>query len=172
MRALPADSLEYFGDTAVGKTALTAARAAGAGGVAAGGAGAGAAVGAGPGAAAAVAPHCVLRNSFQVCPARVPPDLAAWYLALHSLAVSAPADDAKTRDNPVASAAMESAVVERMCMEGPPADGRSGITRPNMPMVIRAGNRFDARRFYAFLAPRETGKNYSVRSSCCGGLTF
>src|SRR5262245_39258915 len=135
MRALPADSLEYFGDTAVGKTALTAARAAGAGGVAAGGAGAG------PGAAAAVAPHCVLRNSFQVCPARVPPDLAAWYLALHSLAVSAPADDAKTRDNPVASAAMEIVVVERMCMEGPPADGRSGITRQQMPMGERAGNR-------------------------------
>src|SRR5262245_35303541 len=118
MRALPADSLEYFGDTPVGKTALTEARAAGAGGLAAGGAGA--AVGAGAGVAAAVAPHCVLRNSFQVCPPRLPPDFAAWYLALHSLAVSAPADDAKIRDNPVASAATEIVVVERMRMGGLP----------------------------------------------------
>src|SRR5262245_34783055 len=105
MRALPADSLEYFGDTAVGKTALTAARAAGAGGVAA--VGGGGAIVTGPGVAAVVPTFCVSSNSFQVCPARVPPDSASWSSALHSLASSPPADDAKTRDNPVASAAME-----------------------------------------------------------------
>ena len=122
MRALPADSFAYFADTPDGKKALPAGLGAADGaGLAAVGAGAvvgeGAVVGAG--AAAAVAPHCVLRNSFHDCPPRVFADFAAWYLALHSFTVSAPADDVKARDNPAASAAAEM-VVERMSMDGPP----------------------------------------------------
>ena len=109
MRALPADSFEYFGDTAVGKTVLPAAfgaaGAAAGGGAAVVGAGAGAAAGGGAAvvgaeAGAALAPHWVLRNSFHVCPARVPAVFAAWYLALHSFAVRAPADDVKTERQP------------------------------------------------------------------------
>jgi hypothetical protein len=122
MRALPADSFEYFGDTAVGKTAFPGAfGAAGAvagvaDGVAAAGAVAGVADGvAAAGAAAASAPHWVLRKSFQLCPLKVPAVFAAWYLALHSFTVSAPADDVKTRDNPAARAATEM-VAERMGM--------------------------------------------------------
>ena len=115
MRALPANSFEYFGDTAGGKTALPAVGAAvGVRGVV--GAGAGDAEGvAGAGAGAAVAPHWVLRNSFHVCPPRVPAVFAAWYLALHSFTVRAPADDVKKRGNPAASATTEM-VVERMSM--------------------------------------------------------
>ena len=92
MRALPADSFEYFGDTAGGKTALPAAGAAvGVRGVV--GAGTGDAEGdAGAGAGAAVAPHWLLRNSFHVCPPRVPAVFAAWYLALHSFTVRALAE--------------------------------------------------------------------------------
>src|SRR5215468_6551706 len=81
MRPLPADSLEYFGETAVGNTALPA----GLGAAAPPAAGA-VAVGA---AAVASAPHCALRKSRQFCPLRVPAVLAAWYLALHSFIVSA-----------------------------------------------------------------------------------
>src|SRR5262252_1880599 len=80
MRAFPADSLEYFGDTAVGNTAFPVALGAVAGVEAA------PAVGA---AAVASAPHWALRKSRQFCPLRVPADLAAWYLALHSFIVSA-----------------------------------------------------------------------------------
>src|SRR5580698_4736930 len=55
-------------------------------------AGADAVVGAGvvaAGPSAASPPHSALRNSFQVWPLRVPPSLAAWYLALHSFIESA-----------------------------------------------------------------------------------
>src|SRR5262249_58871798 len=77
----PADSLEYFGETAVGNTAFPVALGAVAG-VGAGAPAAGAA-------AVASAPHWALRKSRQFCPLRVPADLAAWYLALHSFIVSA-----------------------------------------------------------------------------------
>src|ERR1700748_3752626 len=104
-RCLPALRLEYFGSTAVGNTALpTAAGAAGAAGAAIGfGAGAGlaSAVGAGAagaaaGAAAGVAsaPHCALRKSFHFMLAALPSALAALYLALHSLMLSASAGEA------------------------------------------------------------------------------
>src|SRR5215467_5293884 len=81
MRAFPADSPECFGETAVGNTAFPVALGAVAGveaGVPAVGA-----------AAVASAPHWALRKSRQLCPLRVPADLAAWYLALHSFIVSA-----------------------------------------------------------------------------------
>src|SRR5690242_6962371 len=81
MRAFPADSFEYFGETAVGNTALPAGL-----GAAARPPAGGVAVGA---AAVASAPHCALRKSRQFCPLRVPADLAAWYLVLHSFIVSA-----------------------------------------------------------------------------------
>ena len=124
MRALPADSVAYFGDTPDGKKALPAGLGpAGGAGLAAGGAAVGAGVVVGAGVAAAVALHCVLRNSFHDCPPRLFADFAAWYLALHSFAVSAPAEDVKARDKPAASAAAEMAemmVAERMSMDGPP----------------------------------------------------
>src|SRR5262245_32595481 len=117
MRALPADSFAYFGETAVGKNALPEAR--GIGGAAGAAAdGVGAVVGAG--AAAAVVPHCVLRNSFHDCAPRVPAVFAAWYLALHSFAVSAAADEVSPKDNPAARAATERMVAERMSMDYPP----------------------------------------------------
>src|ERR1700757_4713646 len=77
MRALPADSLEYFGSTAEGNTALPIATGGAAGGVAAVfGAAAGGAAGAGAGAAAGVAaasaPHCALRKSLHFWPLRLP----------------------------------------------------------------------------------------------------
>src|SRR6516162_1872415 len=76
MRAFPADSPEYFGATAVGNTAFPVAL--------------GAVAGVEAGApAVASAPHWALRKSRQLCPLRVPADLAAWYLALHSFIVSA-----------------------------------------------------------------------------------
>src|SRR5262249_11322395 len=81
MRAFPADSPEYFGDTAVGNTAFPVALGAVAG-VEAGAPAVGAA-------AVASAPHWALRKSRQFCPLRVPADLAAWYLALPSFIVSA-----------------------------------------------------------------------------------
>src|SRR6201994_4509004 len=93
MRALPADSLAYFGSTAVGNTALpvgaagAAATGFGAGAGLASAAGAGAAAGAAAGVASA--PHWALRKSFHFWPLSVPPALAAWYLALHSCAVRA-----------------------------------------------------------------------------------
>src|SRR6516165_7089298 len=76
MRAFPADSLEYFGNTAF-PLALGAVAGVGAGAPAAGAA------------AVASAPHWALRKSRQFCPLRVPAALAAWYLALHSFIVSA-----------------------------------------------------------------------------------
>src|ERR1700722_5228229 len=91
MRALPADSFEYLESTALGNTALPTAAGAGLGAGAAGGAdavaGAGAAVG-----AAASEPHCALRKSFHFMPFSEPASLAALYLALHSVIVSACAE--------------------------------------------------------------------------------
>jgi hypothetical protein len=104
MRALPADSLEYFGETALGKTALPIAGGpgtvvvAGLAVVAAAGfaeAGDGAVVGlvtaAGvdAGAADASEPHSALRESFHFMPLRLPAVCAALYLVLHSCIVSA-----------------------------------------------------------------------------------
>src|ERR1700759_3520865 len=94
MRALPSDSLEYFGSTALGKTASPIG--AGAAAVAAGfGAAAGfasaafGAAGAAAGVAAAAGPHSALRKSFHFWPLSVPAVCAALYLALHSCIVSA-----------------------------------------------------------------------------------
>src|SRR6185437_600533 len=91
MRALPADSLAYFGSTADGNTALPVAIGAEAGGAAAvfGAAGGGAAAGAAAGVAAASAPHCALRKSVHFWPLRLPSALAALYFALHSDMLSA-----------------------------------------------------------------------------------
>ena len=99
MRDLPADSLEYFGDTAFGKTALLGGIEAdgvgteglpvvvtGAAGLAADGV---AAAGVEEGAAVASAPHSAFRNSFHFMPLRVPAVWAALYLALHSCSVRA-----------------------------------------------------------------------------------
>src|SRR5262249_40154992 len=77
----PADSFEYFGEIAVGKTAFPAGR-----GAVAVPPVAGAAAGA---AALAPAPHSALRKSRQFWPPSVPAALAAWYLVLHSFMVSA-----------------------------------------------------------------------------------
>jgi len=95
MRALPADSLEYFGDTAEGKTALAAGTGAVAGaatgfvaGVAAGFA-AGTGGAAGTGAADVSVAHSAFRKSFHFMPLSVPAVWAALYLALHSCIVSA-----------------------------------------------------------------------------------
>src|SRR6476620_501656 len=68
MRAFPADSFEYFDETAVGNTALPAGL-----GAAARPAAGGVAVGA---AAVASAPHCALRKSRQFWPSRVPGEVA------------------------------------------------------------------------------------------------
>src|ERR1043165_10184968 len=90
MRALPADSVEYLGATAVGKTALPAAVPAGAGAagaasfVSAFGAAAGAAAGVVAAGFAALLEHSALRNSFHFIPLRVPAVCAALYFALHS----------------------------------------------------------------------------------------
>jgi hypothetical protein len=112
IRAFPADSREYFGEIADGNTAspragaavrFTAALPERAGGVVApalvselGGPADGAPVVPGApavGAALAPAPHSALRKSVHFIPPRVPADLAAWYLALHSFIVSACADE-------------------------------------------------------------------------------
>jgi hypothetical protein len=83
VRAFPADSLEYLGDTALGNTALPVATGADTGGAV----GlvllwteAGAAEGAGSGAAVASAPHCALRKSFHFIPLSVPASFSALYL--------------------------------------------------------------------------------------------
>src|ERR1700722_10630947 len=93
MRALPAESLEYFELTALGKTALPTATGAADGAGAAAGADevddAGAAAGA---AATESVPHWALRKSFHFMPLSEPSVLAALYLALHSVIVSACAD--------------------------------------------------------------------------------
>jgi hypothetical protein len=96
MRALPADSLEYFGEIAVGKTAFPAGLCAVAVPPVAG-----AAAGA---AALAPAPHSALRKSRQFWAPSVPAVLAAWYLALHSFMVSARAGCAElTSSMPVSA---------------------------------------------------------------------
>src|ERR1700710_1316490 len=92
MRALPSDSLEYFGSTALGNTASPIGAGAAAGAAAVFGAAAGfasAAFGAAAGVAAASDPHSALRKSFHFWPLRVPAVCAALYFALHSCIVSA-----------------------------------------------------------------------------------
>src|SRR5262249_29971266 len=107
MRALPADSLEYFVEIDDGNTAWPAAAGAAAG--VAGGGAAGAAPAAGA-AAEAPAPHSALRKSFQVFPCSVPAVCAALYLALHSFIVSARASEAGTTSNAAPSIAAAKAV--------------------------------------------------------------
>src|SRR5262245_43026585 len=76
MRAFPADSFEYFGETATGNTAFPALT---------GNAFFGAALdGFVLEEAAALAPHSALRKSFHFIPCSVPAFCAASYLALHS----------------------------------------------------------------------------------------
>ena len=82
MRALPADSFEYFGETATGNTAFPALT---------GDAFFGAA--ALDGFVLALAPHSALRNSFHFIPCSVSAFCAASYLALHSLIDNAYAGD-------------------------------------------------------------------------------
>src|SRR5262245_58225452 len=90
MRAFPADSLEYFGDTAVGNTALPAAAGAAAAGAAAlGGVVPVVAGGAAGAVVVASVPHSALRKAFHVIPLSVPAACAALYFALHSCIVSA-----------------------------------------------------------------------------------
>src|SRR5262245_20325445 len=101
MRARPALSLEYFGETAVGKTALPDAAAGAAPRFAAGAAGA--AVGA-VAVAVASAPHSALRKAAQLRPASVPLVFAAWYLTPHSLSVSACTGDTVTAPDSAATA--------------------------------------------------------------------
>src|ERR1700683_667467 len=100
MRALPAESLEYFGETADGNLTGPLATGGALGGGAEAVVGGGGALVAGP--SAASPPHSALRNSFQVWPLRVPPSLAAWYLALHSFIESACAGS--VADMPAAAA--------------------------------------------------------------------
>src|SRR5581483_246721 len=113
MRALPADSVEYFDETAGGNMMLPVATGGGAAGLAAGvaggalaslGGGAGGAL-AGAGSAVASAPHCALRNSFHFMPLSVPASFAALYLALHSLLDSACAEFAASAVTPSSMAA-------------------------------------------------------------------
>jgi hypothetical protein len=92
MRALPADSLEYFGDTTVGNAALLGAIAGLAAVVVAGFFSSGfAAVGVGANVVVALSsePHSALRKSFYFMPLSVPAFSASLYLALHSFMVSA-----------------------------------------------------------------------------------
>src|SRR5882757_7345184 len=110
MRALPSDSLEYFGSTALGNTASPIGAGAAAGAAAVFGAAAGfasAAFGAAAGAAAGVAaasdPHSALRKSFHFWPLSVPAVCAALYLALHSCIVSACAGFAANMATPDAA---------------------------------------------------------------------
>jgi hypothetical protein len=92
---LPALSLEYFGETAFGNTALPGAAGATEGLPAVdvvglgGDKGVGAAAGADVGVAVAFAPHSALRKSFHFIPWSVPAVCASLYLALHSFIVSA-----------------------------------------------------------------------------------
>src|SRR5262245_8636506 len=110
MRALPAASLEYFGEIAVGKTAFPAGLCAVAvlpvAGAAAGTA------------ALAPAPHSALRKSRQFCPPRVPAVLAAWYLALHSFMVSACTGWAELTSSVLASAIKPTQVAIRRIVMG------------------------------------------------------
>src|SRR5215470_5908415 len=108
MRALPADSLEYFVEIDDGNTALPAAAGAAAG--VAGGSVAGAAAPAAGAAAEAPAPHSALRKSFQVFPCSVPAVCAALYFALHSFIVRARASEVGTTSNAAPSIAAAKAV--------------------------------------------------------------
>jgi hypothetical protein len=99
IRALPGDSLEYFGETVDGNTASLLAPGSGvaAGGVTAvvagrvgvDGVAVGAAAGTFVGAAEASAPHSAFRKSFHFIPFSVLAFCAALYFALHSVIVRA-----------------------------------------------------------------------------------
>ncbi len=99
MRAFPALSLEYFGETAFGNAAvlgvagttegLVVVVVVGFAGRAGAAAGLVAAAGASAGVADASAPHSALRKSFHFMPLSVPAVCAALYLALHSCIVRA-----------------------------------------------------------------------------------
>src|SRR5262245_19200442 len=108
MRALPADSLEYFGEIAVGKTAFPAGLCAVAVPPVAG-----AAVGA---AALAPAPHSALRKSRQFWVPSVPAALAAWYLALHSFMVSACTGAEVTSSVPASAVKPTQVAIRRIVM--------------------------------------------------------
>jgi len=87
--ALPADSLEYVGEMAVGNIG---------GGLFDGVAG---------GLAAVVEPHSSFRNWFQDFPPSVPPDFAALYFALHSCIVSALTPEVPAKEITAANAAAQ-----------------------------------------------------------------
>src|SRR5882757_6364106 len=100
MRALPARSFAYLGETAEGKTASPSAA-----DVAEGLAGVGAGVAApvvaglagGVTAAAAPRPHSALRKSLHFMPCTVPEDCAALYFTLHSCMLRACAGVAQAK---------------------------------------------------------------------------
>src|SRR5262249_9664637 len=104
MRALPADSFEYFGEIADGKLAFpddpmpVVWGRAGAASRPFGAAVFASVAGVAAGAAEAVGPHSALRKSFHFVPFNVPADCAALYFALHSFIVRAlPEDSGRTR---------------------------------------------------------------------------
>src|ERR1700710_2107618 len=110
MRALPSDSLEYFGSTALGKTASpigagAAAAAAGFGAAAGFASAAFGAAGAAAGVAAVSDPHSALRKSFHFWPLSEPAVCAVLYLALHSCMVKACAGIAASMATPEAASA-------------------------------------------------------------------
>src|SRR5215510_15949525 len=99
MRALPAGSFEYFGETADGKAAVPGEPMpvvwgrAGAVSPPLGAAAFASVAGVPAGAADAVGPHSALRKSLQFFPFNVPADCAALYFALHSFIVRAFPED-------------------------------------------------------------------------------
>jgi hypothetical protein len=102
IRALLADSLEYFGEIADGNTASVFAPlpdVAGGRGTSVVAAGAVPAAGAFVEDAEALVPHSAFRKSFDFIPLSVPPDRAALYLALHSCIVRANAADTAAMSN-------------------------------------------------------------------------
>src|SRR6185312_1843856 len=122
--ALPADSVEYFGATADGKTASDGRAGAVAAGraavVVAGGAapvaGAAPAAGAVEGNAEAPVPHSALRKSFHFIPFNAPESCAALYLALHSFIVSACAPEIGAATE-IAPSVMTQRAAERTSMK-------------------------------------------------------
>jgi hypothetical protein len=118
MRALPADSFEYFGGIADGKVAVppepipvvvvlspplgTAAFASVAGVLGA--------------VADAVDPHSAFRNSLHVFPFNAPADCAALYLTLHSFIVSPLAEESDVSSSATTASVAAHDVSERVSM--------------------------------------------------------
>jgi hypothetical protein len=147
MRALPAGSFEYFGETAVGKAAVapeptpvvvgvlpplgTAAFASVAGVLV--------------GAADAVGPHSTFRNSLHVFPCNVPADCAALYLTLHSFIVMAFAAEDAAMSNSATASMVAHDISERVDIEASPCILRDlltgGTKSPVEGMAIRRGLR-------------------------------